>query len=175
MSVLSSLFLLKSDFSWAIPGPERQWVSTKQMLFLCMCLIFTVDLWCATKGCEKQWPYFLWSAASVEPREVIFLFYVILSPSIILLLFTFLLTWHGYVPACAPGSGGNLAFLSSPGQAVSGVVVAPLHSRLMSLNLYSWAFILWLAKAYVSSDEDSMPSPLDQAVVITARLLIFFS
>lgn len=42
MSVPSSLFLSKADF-WAFPGPELQHPFTKQMPFLCMCLIFTVD------------------------------------------------------------------------------------------------------------------------------------
>lgn len=62
------------NFSWlfrswcAGVSQEQKWVymlflgpncsvSTEQMLFLCVCLRLAVDLWRATKSCEKQQPY----------------------------------------------------------------------------------------------------------------------
>lgn len=86
------------------PGPELQCVSTKQMLFLYMYLILTMDLGCVTKDWEEQW-LCLWSATSVKPQKMVFLFWNISEIlTTIWLLSTFLLTWPGCWPVCAAGS-----------------------------------------------------------------------
>lgn len=53
------------------PGPELQCVLIKQMLFLLVYLILTMDLWCVTKDWEEQWLCLSWS----HRRLVVFLFW----------------------------------------------------------------------------------------------------